>query len=158
MRPSNSFTGSCRVNLHFTNTLPLKPKPHLYCEVHGCIGHRTIGRSDEVVRAYETMGLTGAWHVLDRIWSDGLALRPLHRPLSPSALAVRRLVHQGSVVKLLTHNGSIIGRLTGGNTDLQSTQYVLRDSVIGSSSPPSEHVASILATDILEILPWRLEA
>lgn len=156
-RPGRSFIGSAYIRLHFTGrskAAPDRPDP---CRVTDCISHRRIGDAAEVERAYEANGLTGIWHTLDRFWSDSLAWRPLHRPLSPSALAVRRLIHHGSVVKVLTSSGPVIGRLTGGNTDMQSTRYVLLDLVVSSGQPPSDHPRTILATDILDILPWRLK-
>lgn len=155
--PGRSFISSAYMRLHYTDRSKAAPERQYPCRATDCISHRKIGDAAEVERAYEANGLTGIWHTLDRFWSDSLAWRPLHRPLSPSALVVRRLIHHGSVVKVLTSSGPIIGRLTGGNTDMQSTRYVLLDLAVSSGQLPSIQPRTILATDILEILPWRLK-
>jgi hypothetical protein len=144
------------LRLHFTNWQQFRLKPTFNCSVFGCISHHTVPRIGEIEQAYETQGVTGVWHALDRVWSDSLSTRPLVKPLSAPTLAVRCLVHHGHAVKVLTRNGPVVGHLVNDDQGMQPRDSIRLETAPGSDPHLVNQTRTITADDVLEILPWRL--
>ncbi len=146
-----------RLTIHFVDWRQTQQNTRGGCTVYGCKSHHEIYRTSEVERAYEAGGITHVWHLLDRIWSDTQAARPLFRPLSPAALAVRCLVHQDYMVKVLTRGQPIVGRLVGDYRSMQPRDYIQLEPVESADHKTVVQTGLIPAVNVYEILPWRLD-